>query len=587
MSSLSSICMKNHKSKKILLTTPIYYPNDKPHLGHVYTSVVTDFLARFYRMQGREVLFSTGLDEHGQKIYKTAVKKGVSPQQHVDEMVPFFKEMLSRYNISYNVFIRTTEAKHKRAAQALWLSMEKNGYIVKDKYAGWYNVSDEAFIKGDDVASVTEIDVSAVAKDGRALVWLEEECYFFKLSMFRERLLDYYTNISESLKDDVLEKMHGWIYPRSRLNEVIGFLQQPLLDVAISRTTLDWGISVPCVNNEDCYENNVNEDSVLETSYNIKSDSKHVMYVWIDALTNYLTVIGYPDFDLVKVNSVGSVEYKCKEVDCKDGNGDKLAGKFDKDFWANSVHVLGKDILRFHAVYWPAFLMAADIAGPSKIISHGWWLSDKDEKMSKSLGNVVEPMVLLDIYDNEQLRWFFLREMVIGQDGKFSTERVNIRWNELANNVGNLMHRSVTLLVKNFNGKILHAESDIDRMANEFLRNIEVCVEGGKLEGYASAILEYSTSMNRYFDEEAPWKYMNDTVSVVEKNRAWQVLSNVVHAVRVLAIALNPIVPERASKMREVLGMSCESDCRGIISIISDNVIDEVKMPQEILFKRI
>ena len=551
-----SLMAKTGDCKKILLTTPIYYPNDKPHLGHVYTSVVTDFLARFYRIHGYEVLFSTGLDEHGQKMYKTAMKKGVSPQQYIDEMVPFFKDMLSAYNISYDVFIRTTEERHKRAAKALWLEMKRNGYIVKDKYAGWYNVSDEAFVKADDVSSVTEDGVSAVAKDGRALIWLEEECYFFKLSMFRDRLIDYYQNISALERDgcDSAVKPHGWIYPRSRLNEVIGFLQQPLLDVAISRTTLDWGIDVPLSDGEEV-------------------NGKHVMYVWVDALTNYLTVIGYPDYDVVNVSSIGEVKYSVSKNACEMSNivvDEVGCARFDKEFWENSVHILGKDILRFHAVYWPAFLMAVGIHGPAKIIAHGWWLSDKEEKMSKSLGNVVEPMKLLEMYDREQLRWFFLREMVIGQDGKFSCERVNIRWNELANNVGNLMQRSVTLLVRNFSGEVLSAEAGVIDDGEKFLSGLEKCVEDCKLEMYASMLLEYGTKLNKYFDENAPWKSVISD-NAVEQRDGWQVLSNVVYGVRMIVIALEPIVPERAGKMREVVGL------------VTDAV---VSMPGEILFKR-
>lgn len=521
----------NNTSNTVFITTPIYYPNDKPHLGHVYTSVLCDVMARYHRSQNKTVIFSTGLDEHGQKIYRTALKAQMSPKDYADKMAPFFKDVLEKYNINYDIFIRTTDPAHEISAQTLWRKIRDNGHIVLNKYAGWYNVSDEAFVKADEIASVTEINVSAIAKDGRAVVWLEEECYFFKLSAFQNTLIEYYQQNPQA------------IYPKSRLNEVLSFLQQPLLDIAISRTSLDWGILVPDQNeiestndiintaHHTSHSNTANSATISDTSItadhhnditnNISQSTsaprskQHVMYVWIDALANYLTVIGYPNTNT--------------------------------DAWAQVTHVIGKDILRFHAIYWPAFLIAADITPPKQIVAHGWWLSDSDEKMSKSLGNATDPITLLEHYDNEQIRWFFLREMTVGSDGKFSMERVNIRWNELVNNIGNLMHRSATLINKNYNGNVLAVENC--PYAIELLDKLDTYMHEYKLEHYTQALLEYASNINKYFDGEAPWK-LNEN--------AHMVLSNVIYAVKVLALSLAPILPIRSTQMMHVLNVDTE-----------------------------
>lgn len=547
--------MSNEKSNVVFITTPIYYPNDKPHIGHIYTSVLCDVLARYHRSHNKTVIFSTGLDEHGQKIYRTALKANTTAQEYVDHMAPFFKDALEKYNINYDIFIRTTDPQHEISAQTLWRKIRDNGHIVLNKYAGWYNVSDEAFVKADEIATIIEHNVSAVAKDGRPVIWLEEECYFFKLSAFQQTLLEYYQQNPQA------------IYPKSRLNEVLSFLQQPLLDIAISRTTLDWGILVPdqqntnqcdvslsninnmqnqtdalvpdqqntesynmsacnlidtcstssstCTYSHDSSDNPTSKtcSDVYSTSINNSAIKTHVMYVWIDALANYLTVINYPNMNT--------------------------------EAWSQVTHVIGKDILRFHAIYWPAFLIAADITPPKQIVAHGWWLSDTDEKMSKSLGNAIDPMTLLEYYDNEQIRWFFMREMTVGSDGKFSTERVNIRWNELVNNIGNLMHRSATLINKNYNGNILKVESC--QYAIELLEKLDTYIHEYKLEHYAQTILEYASNVNKYFDTEAPWK-LNDN--------AHMVLSNVIYAVKVLALALSPILPRRASQMMSILNIN-------------------------------
>lgn len=473
------LCMQ-----KVFLTTPIFYPNDKPHLGHAYTSVLTDFMARFYSLHGYNVKFSTGLDEHGQKIAKTSAKLGITPKEHVDNMLPYFMNMMDIYNISYDVFVRTTSDVHKQAVIALWNKIYDNGYIELSTYHGWYNVSDEAFVKESDIAQIAEDNLSGTTHTGQHVIWLEEECYFFKLSKFQERLQKFY------------EEHEDAVYPVSRLNEVKAFLKEPLLDIAVSRTTIDWGIDVPC--QEECKK-------------------KHVVYVWLDALTNYLTALKYPE-------------------------------DVDWEMWNHSVHVLGKDILRFHAVYWPAMLWAADLQAPSKIISHGWWLSVKDEKMSKSLGNVVDPIVLTEDYDAEMIRWFFLREMTVGADGHFSQERLIIRWNELANTVGNLVHRSTTLLSRKFDGKMLVSEDMFE--SEKFVMELEQFVKRGRIELYTQEIMEYAFKVNKYFDEQAPWKM---------EESAQQVLSNVIYAVKMLGVALLPVVPERAQKMLDLISVEDKS----------------------------
>jgi methionyl-tRNA synthetase len=334
------------------LTTAIAYPNGPPHIGHAYEAIATDAIARFMRLDGYDVLFLTGTDEHGIKMLQTAAKEKLSPQQLVERNVPRFKAMVERLNCSNDEFIRTTEERHHRASIGIWQRMEAAGDIYLDKYSGWYSVRDEAYYDEDET-KLTEKG-ERIGPQGTPVEWVEEESYFFKLSAYQQKLLDLYA------------KHPDYVLPKERLNEVMSFVRGGLQDLSISRTTFDWGVKVP-------------------------GNPKHVMYVWVDALTNYITAVGYPDTDSPKF----------------------------RRYWPADLHVIGKDIVRFHAVYWPAFLMSAGVDVPRRIFSHGF-LFNRGEKMSKSVGNVIDPIALVDAYGVDQLRYFFLREVPFGQDGNYS-----------------------------------------------------------------------------------------------------------------------------------------------------------------------
>src|SRR6201996_8528336 len=367
------------------LTTPIFYPNGVPHIGHAYTAMVTDAIARFQRLDGFDVLFLTGTDEHGLKMQQTAIAEGLTPLQLADRNSARFRDMMTALNISYDDYIRTTEPRHERACQALWLAIEKNGDIYLDKYAGWYSVRQEGYF--DESETVLGDDGIRREPLGSPVEWTEEESYFFRLSAYQDKLLDLYARVPD------------FVLPRERLNEVASFVKGGLRDLSVSRTTFSWGIKVP-------------------------GAPSHVMYVWLDALTNYITAAGYPE--------VASADFR--------------------HFWPASLHVTGKDIVRFHAVYWPAFLMSAGVAVPHRVFSHGFLLS-RGEKMSKSVGNVIDPFALADAYGVDPLRYFLLREVPFGQDGNYSHEGIVNRINaDLSNDLGNLAQRSLTMVTRQFNG---------------------------------------------------------------------------------------------------------------------------------------
>ncbi len=340
------------------ITTAISYPNGPPHIGHAYEAIATDAIARFMRLDGYDVFFLTGTDEHGQKMQQTAVREGLTARQLRDRNVPRFEAMVKLLNCSNDDFIHTTEQRHHRASIAIWQSMEAAGDIYLDKYAGWYSVRDEAYY-AENETYLDEQKQRIATKTGTPVEWVEEESYFFKLSAYQQKLLDLY------------ERVPDFVLPKERLNEVASFVRGGLQDLSISRTTFDWGVKVPA-------------DPA-------KTNAMHIMYVWVDALTNYITAVGYPDV----VNE-----------------------KF-KRYWPASLHVIGKDIVRFHAVYWPAFLMSAGVAVPKHIFSHGF-LFNRGEKMSKSVGNVIDPFTMADAYGVDQFRYFFLREVPFGQDGNYS-----------------------------------------------------------------------------------------------------------------------------------------------------------------------
>src|SRR5471030_2617097 len=368
------------------ITTAISYPNSPPHIGHAYEAIATDAIARFMRLDGYDVYFLTGTDEHGQKMLQTAAKEGLTARQLRDRNVPQFRAMVERMNCSNDDFIRTTEERHHRSSEEIWRRMEKNEDIYLDKYAGWYSVRDEAYY-AEDETHINEHKVRLSTKTGTPVEWVEEESYFFKLSAYQQKLLDLYA------------RDPNYVLPKERLNEVASFVRGGLQDLSVSRTTFDWGIRVP-------------------------GNPKHIMYVWVDALTNYITAAGFPDSESEKF----------------------------KRYWPADLHVIGKDIVRFHAVYWPAFLMSAGIEVPRRIFSHGF-LFNRGEKMSKSVGNVIDPFTMTDTYGVDQFRYFFLREVPFGQDGNYSHEAIVNRINaDLANDLGNLAQRSLTMINKQLDG---------------------------------------------------------------------------------------------------------------------------------------
>ncbi len=369
------------------ITTAIAYPNGPPHIGHAYEVIATDAIARFMRLDGYDVFFLTGTDEHGQKLQQTGAREGVTPRQLIERNVPQFEAMVQRLNCSNDAFIRTTEERHYRSSSAIWQRMAAAGDIYRSKYVGWYSVRDEAFYAESEI-SISE-DGTRLGPNGTPVEWVEEESYFFRLSAYQDKLLEFYRTQPD------------FVLPETRLNEVVSFVRAGLQDLSISRTTFDWGIPVP-------------------------NDPKHIMYVWVDALTNYITGVGFPDTE---------------------------SDSFRR-YWPADLHVIGKDIVRFHAVYWPAFLMSAGLELPRRVFGHGF-LFNRGEKMSKSVGNVVDPFALADAYGVDPLRYFFLREVPFGQDGSYSHEGIVARINaDLANDLGNLAQRSLSMIARNRGGAL-------------------------------------------------------------------------------------------------------------------------------------
>lgn len=467
------------KNNNFYITTPIYYVNDRPHIGHAYTSVACDVMARFMRHSGKKVMFLTGTDEHGQKVEKSAAAAGIDPKSFVDGVSAHFRELTGLMNISNDDFIRTTEARHIAAAQALWQQMEKNGDIYLGSYSGWYSVRDEAYYAESEL-------VEGKAPTGAEVEWVEEPSYFFRLSAYGDKLLAYY---------DAHPEM---IAPPSRRNEIISFVKGGLKDLSISRTTFTWGIPVP-------------------------GNEKHVMYVWLDALTNYLSALGYPQSDSQKYT----------------------------DFWPASMHMVGKDIIRFHAVYWPAFLMSANLPLPERVFAHGWWTVE-GEKMSKSIGNVVAPAELVEKYGLDQTRYFLMREVPFGNDGNFSHERmVTVINSELANNIGNLLQRTLSFIQKNANCRVPQPHSDIfdapvnidtQKLGNYFLQcQFNLAIE---------EITSYFRALNNYIDVKAPWKLAKEDAS---QNEMQDCLYNIIEASRKLAIYLQPFMPHASAKILDML----------------------------------
>ena len=469
-------------SDPFYITTAISYPNGPPHIGHAYEAIAADAMARFQRAQGRDVRFQTGTDEHGLKMAQAARGEGIEPRAFADKMSQLFREMCDTLNVSYDRFIRTSQPDHYRASQAIWKAMEGRGDLYLDRYEGWYSVRDEAYYEPEELVSAE--DGSKLSPQGTPVEWTVEESWFFRLSKYQQPLLDLY------------EANPDFIRPESRRNEVVRFVEGGLKDLSISRTSFDWGVPVPGSNH-------------------------HVMYVWLDALTNYITGLGYPD-----------------------------ETELWKRYWPANVHLIGKDVVRFHAVYWPAFLMSAGIELPRQVYGHGFLLS-RGEKMSKSVGNVVDPMVLADRFGVDPLRYFLLREVTFGQDGSYSAEAIVNRANaELANSFGNLAQRTLSMIVKNLGGVLPapgNASEDVElldlvgKAANgEIPAAFDRFAFSVGIEAWIRAVF----ACNQYIDVQAPWALRKS-----DPERMAAVLGTLVVAVRHLAEAIAPIIPDSAAKL--------------------------------------
>jgi len=479
-------------SKNFYVTSPIYYVNDVPHIGHAYTSIACDVAARFKRLEGFDVFFLTGTDEHGQKVEKSALAREKNPQEFCDEVSLKFRELAKLINLSNDDFIRTTEERHKKSAQKFWEILEKNGAIYKDVYEGWYAVRDEAFYGEDEL-------VDGKAPTGAEVTWHKEESYFFKLSAFQDKLLMLY------------EAAPDFIRPQSRFNEVVSFVKGGLRDLSISRTSFSWGIKVP-------------------------AEEKHVMYVWLDALTNYLSALGFPD-----------------------ENAD-LYQKFWQNTVESPVHIVGKDIVRFHAVYWPAFLMAANLNIPHSIYAHGWW-TNEGQKISKSVGNVIDPIKEIEWLESfgcshdtavDYFRYFLLREVPFGNDGDYSRISFLTRVNaELANNIGNLAQRSLAMIFKNCDGVIPEGENHAKVLIEPFAESAFVAMKNFAFDKVLNAITEFASVTNKNFNDAAPWNLKKEN-KISEMNSSLYVAAE---SIRMIGILLLPFVPSSANKILDLLNI--------------------------------
>ena len=506
--------------KNFYITTPIYYPSAKPHMGHAYSSIIADFFARFKRIDGYKVHFLTGTDEHGLKIQRSAEKKGIDTLEFCNEISQTFRDLSKTLNLTNTDFIRTTEERHKKSVQHLWKELEKNDDIYLSKYSGWYSVSDEAFYNEDEIE---EIDGKKIAISSKSTVeWIEEESYFFRLSKWQKPLLDYY------------EANPDFILPESRRNEVISFVKSGLKDLSVSRKTFSWGIKVP-------------------------DNNEHIIYVWLDALTNYISALNYPDKD----------------------------NKLYKEFWPANIHLIGKDILRFHAVYWPAFLLAAKIDLPKRVYGHGWILSD-NEKMSKSKGNILDPLEIINQYGLDPLRYYLIKEVSFGNDGNISQERLEDCINsDLANNFGNLCQRVTAFAIKNCDSKIPSSinfnEEDLV-ILDKFkvnLDNIRSKIDEQNINFYIDYIVKSLFEANKYFNDQEPWKKKDDQV------RLNTIVYTTLEIVRKISFMLFPIIPDSSLKALQIFNIK-ENQIE-LSSIQNHKFLEEGSVINkiDILFKKI
>jgi methionyl-tRNA synthetase len=492
--------------RPFFITTPIYYVNDLPHLGHAYTTVACDALARFMRLDGRHVKFLTGTDEHGQKVAQSAAAAGVLPQEFADRNSARFREVARLLNVSYDEFIRTTEPRHTHAVQALWRELDRRGEIYLGRFAGWYAVRDEAFYDESEL-------VDGRAPTGAEVEWLEEENYFFRLSAWQDRLLAYYEKTPEA------------VAPRGRRNEVVSFIRGGLKDLSISRTSFTWGVPVP-------------------------EHPGHIVYVWLDALINYITAAGYPD-DL----------------------------KIFSSYWPADLHMVGKDIVRFHAVYWPAFLMAAGLAPPRRVFAHGWWTVE-GEKMSKSLGNFIPPQQLVDTYGVDPVRYFMLRELPFGSDGNFSHHAMVGRLNgDLANDFGNLAQRVLVMINRDCGatvpepGAFAAVDQALLTSARSLLEMVRKHMEDQAFHLALETIWRVVADANRYVDEQAPW-----VLRSTDPGRMNTVLYTLAETIRYLAIMAQPFVPAAAGKLLDQLAVSDGS--RDFAALTAAPLVPGTRLPK-------
>ena len=479
-------------SQPFYITTAIPYANGAPHIGHAYERIATDAIQRFMRLDGRETLFVTGMDEHGLKMQQTAAREGLTPIALADRTAAQFEAMGEALNARADDIVRTTQQRHKRASQAIWERMQANGDIYLSKYSGWYSVRDEAYFVESELT--TAPDGGKLAPGGGPVEWVEEESYFFKLSAYADKLLAHY------------EANPDFITPEKYRNEIVAFVKRGLDDVSVSRTTFDWGVPVP-------------------------GDPRHVMYVWVDALTNYITGTGFPD----------------------EGPRSK--------FWPADAHMIGKDITRFHAIYWPAFLMSAKIALPRQIVVHGF-LFNRGEKMSKSTGNVIGPATLVADYGVDPLRYFFLREVPFGQDGNYSHEAIVQRINaDLANDLGNLAQRSLSMIAKNCGGAVPNwrdggaTAEDIELLAqaDALLGAAREAMKAFQFHAYLAAVFDVVAKANRYFANNEPWK-----LAKTDAARMRVVLFTTIETLRIAAVLLQPIMPASMGKLLDLLGVAAD-----------------------------
>ena len=475
--------------KNFYITTPIYYPSARPHMGHAYSSIIADFFARFKRMDGFNVYFLTGTDEHGLKIQRAAEKNGIETSKFCDEISKTFKDLSKTLNLTNTDFIRTTEQRHKESVQHLWNELKKNDDIYLSKYSGWYSVSDEAFYSDEEIEEIDGKKQSISSKS--AVEWMDEESYFFRLSKWEKPLLDFY------------KENPDFISPESRKNEVISFVKSGLKDLSVSRKSFSWGIKVP-------------------------NDNDHVIYVWLDALTNYISALNYPNKD------------------------DDLY----KKYWPASIHLIGKDILRFHAIYWPAFLLAAKIEPPKKVYGHGWILSN-DQKMSKSKGNILDPLEIINEYGLDPLRYYLIKEVSFGNDGNISQERLEDCINsDLANNYGNLCQRVTAFAIKNCQSKIPEKvkfeKEDLD-ILEKFSKNLALIrnkIDNQDINFYIDFIVNSLFEANKYFNDQEPWK-KKDNIT-----RLNTIVYTTLEIVRKISFLLYPIIPESTLKALKIFNIN-------------------------------